>query len=188
MNPSASSAATTDNDPYDLFRSATNLVIKVAIATVVVVGTIIFLALMATPDHVGSGDMSEQAVASRIQKVGSLVLGDASGGGARTGEELYKGRCAACHDGGLLGSPKLADKGAWSARIASGYETLLTSALKGKKAMPAQGGSGYSDADVGRAVVYMANAAGAKFAEPKAESAGAAAAPAPAPQTKKSKP
>lgn len=183
MNPSVSSTTSTDNDPADLFKSAANLVIKVAIATVLVVGAIIFLALMATPDNLGGGDLSEQAVASRIQKVGTLVLGDASGGGARTGEELYKGRCAACHDAGLLGAPKMADKGAWGARIASGYETLLTSALKGKKAMPAQGGSGYSDADVGRAVVYMANSAGAKFAEPKAESAGAAA-----PQAKKSKP
>jgi hypothetical protein len=32
--------------------------------------------------------------------------------------------------------------------------------------MSAQGGGEYSDAEVGRAVVHMANAAGAKFEEP----------------------
>jgi len=44
---------------------------------------------------------------------------------------------------------------------------LLSSALKGKNAMGAQGGGAFSDLEVARAVVYMANAGGAKFAEPK---------------------
>jgi hypothetical protein len=34
--------------------------------------------------------------------------------------------------------------------------------------MPAQGGGDFSDFEVGRAVVYMANAGGGKLAEPKA--------------------
>jgi cytochrome c5 len=46
--------------------------------------------------------------------------------------------------------------------------------------MGAQGGGDYSDVEVGRAVVYMANKGGAKFEEPKAAAAGGAAAPAPA--------
>jgi hypothetical protein len=45
---------------------------------------------------------------------------------------------------------------------------LLTSALKGKGAMGAQGGGDFEDAEIGRAVVYMANASGGKLAEPKA--------------------
>ena len=36
--------------------------------------------------------------------------------------------------------------------------------------MGAQGGGEYDDIEIGRAVVYMANAGGAKFAEPKAPS------------------
>ena len=41
--------------------------------------------------------------------------------------------------------------------------------------MGAQGGGDYSDFEIGRAVVYIANKAGAKFDEPKAGAAGAAA-------------
>lgn len=177
MNPSASSATTTDNDPGDMFKSAANLSVKVAILSAVVIGSIIFLAVMAAPESLGQSDMSEKAVAARIQKVGTLTLGDAAGSGPRSGEDLFKGRCAACHTAGLLGAPKLADKSAWGPRIASGYAALLNSALKGKNAMPAQGGADYNDVEVGRALVYMANAAGAGFAEPKAESADASAAP-----------
>jgi hypothetical protein len=44
---------------------------------------------------------------------------------------------------------------------------LLTSALKGKGAMGAQGGGDFEDFEIGRAVVHMTNAAGGKFAEPK---------------------
>jgi len=177
MNPSASSDATTDNDSGDLFKSAASLVVKVAIGSAVVIGVIILLAVMAAPESVSSSDMSERAVAARIQKVGSLALGDAVGSGPRSGEDLYKARCAGCHAAGLLDAPKLADKTSWGPRIASGYAALLNSALKGKNAMPAQGGADFSDVEVARALVYMTNAAGASFAEPKAESANAAASP-----------
>jgi len=47
--------------------------------------------------------------------------------------------------------------------------------------MPAQGGGDFEDLEIGRAVVYMANAGGAKFPvpdRPAAAAAGAAAAPA----------
>jgi cytochrome c5 len=179
MNLSESSAATGDSDPGDMFKSAANLAVKVAIVAAVVIGTIVLLAVLAAPESSGQGDMSEQAVAARIQKVGTLTLGDAVGSGPRSGEDLFKARCAACHAAGLMGAPKLADKAAWGPRIASGYAALLNAALKGKNAMPAQGGADYSDVEVGRALVYMANASGANFAEPeaKAESADAAAAP-----------
>jgi cytochrome c5 len=42
--------------------------------------------------------------------------------------------------------------------------------------MGAQGGGDFSDLEIGRAVVYMANKAGAKFDEPKAPAAAASAA------------
>jgi cytochrome c5 len=62
----------------------------------------------------------------------------------------------------------LGDNAAWAPRIKTGYDALLNSALKGKNAMGAQGGGDHSDVEIGRAVVYMANASGAKFAEPAA--------------------
>jgi cytochrome c5 len=96
-----------------------------------------------------------------------------------TAEQVYTGQCAACHASGAAGAPKLGDAAAWAPRIKTGYEALLTAALKGKGAMAAQGGGQYSDYEIGRAVVYMANQAGGKLAEPKAPAAAASAASAP---------
>ena len=126
----------------------------------------------------GSDSMSAEAVARRIQPVGSIVVKDASGPAVlRAGEEVFKAQCAACHAAGAAGAPKLGDGGAWGPRVATGYEALLTSALKGKGAMGAQGGGEFSDVEIGRAAVYMANQGGGKFAEPAAPAASAASAP-----------
>ena len=124
-----------------------------------------------------------KALEVRIQKVGKVEIRDADRP-LKAGEEVYKAQCLVCHGAGVAGAPKLGDAAAWGARIATGYEALLNSALKGKGAMGAQGGGDFEDAEIGRAVVYMANAAGGKFAEPqKAVVAAAAAAPV-APATK----
>lgn len=120
---------------------------------------------------------SELATAQRIQKVGVVEIRDANRPLA-AGADVYKAQCAACHDAGLAGAPKMGDAGAWAARIATGYDALLSSALKGKGAMGAQGGGAYRDAEIGRAMVYMANAAGAKFEEPQQAAPAEAAAPA----------
>jgi cytochrome c5 len=126
----------------------------------------------------------ERGTAERLRKVGTVEIRDANRP-LKSGEEVFKAQCAACHTTGAAGAPKLGDAAAWSARIKTGYEALLTSALKGKGAMAAQGGGDHEDVEIGRAVVYLANAAGAKFAEPQRAGgaapqadAGAAAAPA----------
>jgi cytochrome c5 len=97
----------------------------------------------------------------------------------RTGEQVYAAQCTTCHAAGLAGAPKSGDEAAWAPRIKTGYEALLNSALKGKGAMAAQGGGEFSDYEIGRAVVFMANKGGAKFDEPKAPAAAASAASAP---------
>lgn len=107
-----------------------------------------------------------EATAERIQKVGVIEL-QATKRELQTGEQVFNAQCGACHNSGAAGAPKFKDAGAWGARIAKGYDALLTSALKGKGAMGAQGGGAFDDVEIGRAVVYMANAAGAKFADPK---------------------
>ena len=119
-----------------------------------------------------------KALEVRIQKVGKVEIRDADRP-LKAGEEVYKAQCLVCHGAGVAGAPKFGDAAAWGARIATGYEALLNSALKGKGAMGAQGGGDFEDAEIGRAVVYMANAAGGKFEEPqKTVVAAAAAAPA----------
>ena len=125
----------------------------------------------------GSDGMSEQAVARRLQPLGTIELRDASSPASlKSGEQVYQAQCSACHANGAAGAPKLADGGAWGPRVKPGYEALLTSSLKGKGAMGAQGGGDFSDFEIGRAVVYMANQGGAKFDEPKLPAAAASAA------------
>ena len=128
----------------------------------------------------GSLGLEAEAVAKRLQPVGAVEIRDAANPGiVRTGEQVFAGQCSTCHATGAAGSPKFGDAAAWGPRIKQGYEALLNSALKGKNAMGAQGGGEYSDLEVGRAVVYMANKGGAKFDEPKAPAAAASAASAP---------
>ena len=125
----------------------------------------------------GSEGLKPEAVAKRLQRVGSIELRDASAPVVlRTGEAVYQAQCTACHAAGLAGAPKSGDVAAWAPRIKTGYEALLTSALKGKGAMGAQGGGEYNDLEIGRSVVYMINQAGGKFAEPQAPAAAASAA------------
>ena len=125
---------------------------------------------------------TEKALAMRIQKIGSVEIRDANRP-LKTGEEVYKAQCTTCHAAGLAGAPKTGDVGAWAARIKTGYDSLLTSALKGKGAMGAQGGGDYNDTEIGRAVVYLTSAAGGKFAMLAAPAAPAAGASAPAAAT-----
>jgi cytochrome c5 len=108
----------------------------------------------------------EKATAERIQKVGAVEIRDANRE-MKTGEEVYKAQCAACHAVGAAGAPKFGDVGAWAARVKTGYDNLFSSAIKGKGAMSAQAGGDFTDYEIGRAVVFMANAAGGKFNEPQ---------------------
>ncbi|WP_293660499.1 c-type cytochrome [Rhodoferax sp. OV413] len=108
----------------------------------------------------------EQSTALRIQKVGAVEIRDANRV-VKTGEEVYKAQCAACHVSGAAGAPKFGDVGAWSPRVKTGFDALYTSAMKGKGAMGAQGGGDMADFEIARAVVYLANGSGAKFDEPK---------------------
>lgn len=125
----------------------------------------------------GSEGMSAEAVALRIQPVGSVVIKDASDAGSlKTGEQVYQAQCSACHAIGAVGAPKFGDEAAWAPRVKTGYEALLTSALKGKGNMTPQGGGDFSEFEIGRAVVYMANKAGGKLEEPKAPAAAASGA------------
>lgn len=124
----------------------------------------------------------ERSVAARIQKIGMVEIRDANRV-LKGGEEVYKAQCTTCHEAGVAGAPKTGDVAAWSARIATGLDTLVNSALKGKGAMGAQAGGDFEDLEITRAVIYLANSAGGKFEEPAAPAAPAgAASEAPAPK------
>ena len=141
----------------------------------VIIG-LVYYVTSANKPAAGSDD-SQRAVAQRIMKVGTVEIRDANRP-LKSGEDVYKAQCVACHGTGAAGAPKFGDTAAWAPRIATGYDALLHSALKGKGAMGAQGGGDFEDLEIGRAVVYMTAAAGGKFAEPVAPAAGAASEPA----------
>ena len=147
-------------------------VLAFVVPVFICIGLAIYVGSAAKPSA-GATNM-EKSVTERLQKVGSVEVRDANRP-LKAGADVYKAQCVACHETGAAGAPKFGDAGAWSARIKNGYDVLLTSALKGKGAMAAQGGGDHSDIEIGRAVVHLANAVGAKFAEPKAPAAEASA-------------
>ncbi|MEY2687171.1 MAG: hypothetical protein RL375_1369 [Pseudomonadota bacterium] len=160
-----------------LIKTPNQLIAVVAAAFIVpVIAIVLLVKNVGTDARAGAGTeaMSTEAIAQRIQPVGRVQI-KLEGGPLRSGEEVFKAQCGACHSAGLAGAPKFGDAAAWAPRIKSSYDALLTSALKGKNAMSPQGGGEFNDLEIGRAVVYMANAAGAKFDEPKAPAAPASA-------------
>lgn len=83
-----------------------------------------------------------------------------------SGEEVYRAQCVACHATGAAGAPRQGDVTAWAPRIRSGLASMLQSTVKGKGAMGAQAGGDFQELELARAVAYLANTAGGKFAEP----------------------
>ncbi|WP_114972243.1 c-type cytochrome [Rhodoferax ferrireducens] len=166
-----------DEDHTGPVKNPKQLLLTVFFSFVVPIFVIIGLVFYVTSDNkpaAGAVNL-EKALAARIQKVGTIEIRDVNRP-ARSGEEVFKAQCTNCHTAGLVGAPKMGDTAAWAPRIPLGYETLLNSAVKGKNAMGAQGGGDFSELEIGRAVVYMANAAGGKLAEPTAPAAPAEAA------------
>ncbi|MDP2031107.1 MAG: c-type cytochrome [Thiobacillus sp.] len=119
-----------------------------------------------------------KATAERIKPVAQLAALDANAPKVeKSGQEVYDAVCTSCHAAGALGAPKFENKGDWGPRNSQGYDTLVKNAIEGIRMMPARGGDGdLSDVEVARAVAYMANSAGAKFAPPEPEAAAPAAA------------
>ncbi len=162
-------AADHEEDHTGPVKNPKQLLMAVFFSFVVPIFVIIGMVYNVTTENkpaAGAVDL-EKAMAARLQKIGSIEIRDANRA-LKSGEEVYKAQCAACHATGAAGAPKLADAGAWGPRIGTGYEALLTSAVKGKGAMGAQAGGDFEELEIGRAVVYMANAAGGNLEEPKA--------------------
>lgn len=168
-------------------KTPKQLIITIVLSFVLPVIIIILLVkLVTTGDQVGAGSdtLGPEATQKRIAPVAKLDLVDASGPKVfKTGAQVYKAVCAGCHDSGAAGAPKFADAAAWAGPNATGLQSMIASVIKGKGAMPAKGGNpALDDFEIARSVVYMANSAGGKFAEPaEPKPAEAPAAPAAAP-------
>lgn len=149
-----------------------------AVIILIAVGGVMYLIDIKTNDlRMGKTrvvDNSSESLASRLQPVAKFALlvpeqGDVA---LKTGQEVYEATCTTCHAAGVAGAPIFGNKDAWAPFIKAGYEDMLNVALHGRGAMPAKGGNtALKDIEVERAMVYMANAGGADYAEPKADEA-----------------
>lgn len=85
----------------------------------------------------------------------------------RSGKEVVDKVCASCHATGEKGAPRIGDKKAWAPLASRGLSSLTESALKGVRNMPAHGGDlALSDVEIERAITYMVNQSGGRWAEP----------------------
>jgi cytochrome c5 len=157
-------------------KTPKQLVTVLVLAFVVPIVLIVILSQLATSGRVVDPKaMSPEEIAARIRPVADAAVA-AAGSGAqalKTGQQVFQAVCTSCHTAGIANAPKFGNKADWAPRIRTGEKALLQTALKGKGAMPPRGGeSDLSDLEVERAVIYMANAAGAGFKEPAAAAGG----------------
>jgi cytochrome c5 len=174
---SPSPSASHNNEVHESpIRTPQQLIVVVALAFIVPIVIIVLLTwYVGASVKVGAGSdaLTPEAIAERIAPIGRVVTEPEAGvvatstavvkAALRTGAEVYSAACTACHSAGVLGAPKTGDAAAWKPRLSAGLEALVTSALKGKGSMPAQGGGAYSDEEVRRAVIHMANGSGGSF-------------------------
>jgi cytochrome c5 len=160
-----------------LIKTPKQLVTVLVLAFVVPIVVIVLFAQLATSGRNYDEDAkSPEAVAKRIKPVAEVNMSGPAGKVLKTGEEVYKSVCTACHATGIAKAPKFGDRRDWGPRLREGQKKLVQVALKGEGAMPPRGGAAdLSDVEVERAVVYMTNAAGAKFKEPAVPTAQAVA-------------
>jgi cytochrome c551/c552/cytochrome c5 len=162
------------------------LVIVVVLAFVIPIALIVSLSQLITGMKPPGSAEADSQLLSRIKPFGEVTIADASSPKRNlSGEQVYQSVCKTCHEPGIAGAPKVADKAAWAVPIKRGYETLVQHAItgfqEGGKVMPPKGGNpDLADIEVQRAVVYMTNRSGANFKEPPAPAATASAATPPA--------
>lgn len=121
------------------------------------------------------GVFTERATIERITPVGTVCVEGkecagataaaaapaAAAGAPRSGEQIVTSTCQGCHGAGVMGAPKIGNKGDWGPRIAKGKPTLYDHALKGfNNKMPPKGMCmNCSDAEIKAAVDYMVSKA-----------------------------
>ena len=139
--------------------------------TAVVIGSFVaavILIVLLTKDYSSNEPAAEKVVdTSTTEPVAQVEVDDQSEGAVDKvidAKQIIAANCAMCHEGGLMGAPKIGSEEQWAPRIAQGKDTLVSHAINGIRTMPARGGNAkLSDEEVAAAVIDMANAAGANF-------------------------
>jgi cytochrome c5 len=175
---------TEHDDPHSsAIKTPKQLIVVVVLAFLVPITVIALLSQLFTSTTRDTKE-DEQHVLERIKPVGTIVLAEAgAASGNLSGQQVFAQVCKTCHETGLAGAPKAGDKAAWAPRIAEGENTLVQHAIAGYQGntgvMPPKGGNpDLTDDEVHRAVVYLADQAGATWKEPAPTQTASAAPPA----------
>ena len=169
-------SATDSHEHESPIKTPQQLIVVIVLSFVVPIIGIILIAQLVLGGMHGASDSSsaQEALAQRIKPVAEVSISEGGGAasGPRTGDQIVKAACAACHATGAANAPKIGDNAAWGKLIGRGLNDLLASAIKGKGAMPAKGGvADITDFEIARAIVTMANQSGGSLKEPAAPKA-----------------
>jgi len=159
----------THDQHTSFIKTPQQLIVVVLLAFVVPICSILLLVkLVLSQPSANPGALAPEAVAARIQPVARVEFGAAAApAGARKGEDIVKATCTACHQAGVANAPKIGDRASWGPRIKQGLSAMLATAINGKGAMPPRGGdASLTDAELTRAIIFMANQSGGQFKEP----------------------
>lgn len=97
----------------------------------------------------------------------AVICSSAPAQSLKSGEQVYKETCFACHATKVDKTPQYADKKAWAPLIAEGQHVLTAHAWVGVRGMPAKGGNPHlSLEEFARATAFMARAAGGGWKDP----------------------
>ena len=160
------------HDQHQSFiKTPQQLIVVILLSFLVpIIGIVLLVQLVTSRPGADQQALTPEAVSARIQPVGRVEFGAPQAApGARAGEAIVQTTCAACHQAGAAGAPKLGDKNDWAPRIKTGLNPMVQSVIKGKGAMPPKAGDpSLTEEEIRRAVVQMANQAGANFKAPAA--------------------
>jgi cytochrome c5 len=128
--------------------------------TALILGEVVFSRHGNDAGPAGVGTVEDIAMRLKpVVTIDDIMAGVTTGSGddsaEKTPKQLYAGACLACHASGVAGAPKVGDNAAWQARLGGGIDAIISSAIKGKGAMPANGGSAFSEEQIRSVIEYM---------------------------------
>jgi len=160
------------HDQHESFiKTPQQLVVVILLSFLVpIIGIVLLVQLVMSGTRADPQALTAESVAARIQPVAKLEIGaPAAAPGARSGEAIVQATCTACHQAGVAKAPKIGDKNDWAPHLKQGLNAMVQSVIKGKGAMPPKAGDpSLTEEEIRRAVIHMANQAGASFKAPAA--------------------
>ena len=102
--------------------------------------------------------------------IGAACMNSAGAQALKSGEQVYKEVCGACHTAGVANAPKLGDRKVWEPLISEGQAVLTAHGWVGVRGMPAKGGKADLPLEeFARATAFMARAARGNWQDPDAK-------------------